>query len=120
MEQSVTLAGFGCQAFEKGVHRLQYLSEILARNFPEGVMKSWNPFTVTGYGFPAIRIANRYLLHDNDVGDTPLALLNNEIDPLRILRKGCMNGGYQHTIENQVQYFGFSRDEDTNKARWVV
>jgi hypothetical protein len=82
------------------------------RTLPENSMENWTPSTFDNY--PAIDIGNRYFSDRRDILSSEAIAFKTSIDPDGILEAATVDTLYAHTMENDVQYFELTADEEGN------
>jgi hypothetical protein len=83
------------------------------RTLPENSMESWASSTFDNYS--AIDIGNRYFSDRRDILSSEAIAFKSSVDPDGILEAANVNTSYAHTMENDVQYFELTTDEEGNK-----
>lgn len=102
-KQSVRLSGLGLEAFNKSIHGLLEIQEVLSLHVPLNTMTPWSPLREKGH--PVLEFGNRYFTsvkdgQDENEDDIPL----DSIDPAHVLRSRVPPGA-RHLSDNVVLYY---------------
>ena len=84
------------------------------RQFSEGILDSWSSSEEKSFGFPCLKISNRYLTPAKNAKGQEITFQKG-VDPRGILRGMAIGDGtcsYVHTEDNEVQYFLRYKDKN--------